>query len=136
MRKIVMDIIDNSLSKDVRRTLILFYFNEMSTKEIAEALGIPQGTVLWRLNYAKKKNKKEVEKYEDENKTKLFGMAALPFLSKLFIKEAEQVPFKAMPASLTSTLSASAQASNAGAATKTALTAVKKGTGIIMKQRS
>lgn len=135
MRKIVMDIIDNSLSKDVRRTLILFYFNEMSTKEIAEALGIPQGTVLWRLNYAKKKIKKEVEKYEDDNKTKLFGMAALPFLSKLFIKEAEQVPFKAMPASLTSTLSASAQASHAGAATKTALTAVKKGTGIIMKTK-
>ena len=135
MRKIVMDIIDNSLSKDVRRTLILFYFNGMSTKEIAEALGIPQGTVLWRLNYAKKKIKKEVEKYEDENKTKLFGMAALPFLSKLFIKEAEQVPFKAMPASLTSTLSASAQASHAGTATKTALAAVKKGTGIIMKTK-
>lgn len=64
---------------DVRRTLILFYFDEMSTKEIAEALGIPQGTVLWRLNFAKKKIKKEVEKYEDDNNTKLFAMA-LPFL--------------------------------------------------------
>ena len=60
MRKVVMDIIEKSLSDDVRRTLILFYFDEMSTKEIAEALGIPQGTVLWRLNFAKKKIKKEV----------------------------------------------------------------------------
>jgi RNA polymerase sigma factor (sigma-70 family) len=132
MRKIIMDIIERSLSDDIRRTLILFYFDEMSTKEIAETLGVPEGTVRRRLNFARNKIKKEVEKYEEENKTKLFGMAALPFLSKLFIKEAEQVPFKAMPASLT-TLSASAQASAQGAGTKIAASAAKKGTGIIMK---
>lgn len=131
-RKIIMDIINNSLSEDVRRTLILFYFDEMSTKEIAEAMGIPQGTVLWRLSFAKKKIKKEVEKYEDENNTKLYGMA-VPFLSKLFMKEAEQVIFKPMPASLT-TLSASGEASTSGAGTKMAAEAVKKGTGIIMKK--
>ena len=131
-RKIIMNIINNVLSEDVRRTLILFYFDEMSTKEIAEALGIPQGTVLWRLNFAKKKIKKEVEKYEEENDTKLYGMA-IPFLSKLFIKEAEQVPFKAMPASLT-TLSASAQAPSSGAAPKIAAEAAKKGTGIMVNK--
>ena len=133
MRKIIMDIIERSLSDDIRRTLILFYFDEMSTKEIAETLGVPEGTVRRRLNFARNKIKKEVEKYEEENKTKLFSMAALPFLSKLFIKEAEQVPFKAMPASLTTTLSASAQASTQGAGTKIAASAAEKGTGIIMK---
>ena len=46
MRKIIMDIIEKTLSEDVRRTIILFYFDEMSTKEISEALGIPQGTFL------------------------------------------------------------------------------------------
>ena len=126
-RRIVMDIINNKLSDDIRRTLILFYFDDMSTKEIAEALGIPQGTVSWRLNFAKKTIKKEVEKYEEDNKTKLFSMAA-PFLSKLFIKEAEQVPFKTIPAKLIS-LSASAEASKAG--TNIAKTAVKKGTDIM-----
>ena len=131
-RKIIMDIINNVLSEDIRRTLILFYFDEMSTKEIAAALGIPQGTVLWRLNFAKKKIKKEVEKYEEENDTKLYGMA-IPFLSKLFIKEAEQVPFKAMPASLT-TLSASAKAPSSGAAPKIAAEAAKKGTGIMVNK--
>ena len=70
-RKIVMDIINNKLSDDIRRTLILFYFDDMSTKEISEALGIPQGTVSWRLNFAKKTIKKEVEKYEKDNDTKL-----------------------------------------------------------------
>ncbi len=124
MRKIVMDIIEKTLSEDIRRTLILFYFNELTTKEISDLLGIPQGTVLWRLNFAKKKIKKEVEKYEEENDTKLF--MAVPFLTKLFIKEAEQVAFKPMPASLTNYLSAS---------TKTFATeAVKKGAGIMSKK--
>ena len=131
-RRIVMNIISNSLSDDVRRTLVMFYFDDMSTKEIADALGVPQGTVLRRLNSARNKIKKEVEKYEEDNKTKLFGMA-LPFLSKLFIKEAEQVPFKAMPAKIAS-LSASAQASQAGAATKTAASAAKKGTEIMINK--
>ena len=61
-RRIVMDIINGSLSDDIRRTLILFYFDDMSTKEIADALGVPQGTVLRRLNFARNKIKKEVEK--------------------------------------------------------------------------
>ncbi len=130
-RKIIMNIIDNVLSDDIRRTLVLFYFDEMSTKEIAEVLGIPQGTVLWRLNFAKKRIKKEVEKYEEENNTKLYGMA-LPFLSKLFIKEAEQVTFKPIPASLMN-LSASAQAPSNGAGIKASAEAVTKGTGSMNK---
>ena len=132
-RRIIMNIIDNVLSDDIRRTLVLFYFDDMSTKEIAEVLGIPQGTVLWRLNFAKKRIKKEVEKYEEENNTKLYGMA-IPFLSLLFMKEAEQVPFKAMPASLSTTLSASAQASQAGAAPNMAAQAATKGTGTMLNK--
>ncbi len=132
-RRIIMNIIDNILSDDIRRTLVLFYFDEMSTKEIAEVLGIPQGTVLWRLSFAKKRIKKEVEKYEEENNTKLYGMA-IPFLSLLFMKEAEQVPFKAMPASLSTTLSASAQASQAGAAPNMAAQAATKGTGTMLNK--
>ena len=131
-RAIVMSIIDETLSQEVRTTLILYYFDEMTTREIADALGIPQGTVLWRLNFAKKKIKKEVEKYEKDNKTKLFSMA-LPFLSKLFIKEAEQVPFKAMPASLIN-LSASAKVPVKGAGTNSAIQAAKKGTGIMINK--
>ena len=123
--KIIMDIIRNSLSEDTAMTVILFYFDEMSIKEIAEALNIPQGTVLSRLNYAKKKIKKEVEKYEKENKDKLFAMG-IPFLTKLFEKEAEQVVFKPMPASLLSLTTASSKAAGAAAASaaSTASTAI------------
>ncbi|SMC63062.1 TIGR03066 family protein [Oscillospiraceae bacterium] len=125
-RRIIMDIIDNALSEDIRRTLILYYYDEMTTKEIASLLGIPQGTVLWRLNFAKKKIKKEVEKYEEENNDKLYAMAAVPFLSKLFAKEAEQVPLKPIAASLL-TLSASADVPAKAAAAKAASSAATKG---------
>ncbi len=132
MRRIIMDIIEKSLSEDIRRTLILFYFDEMSTKEIAETLNVPEGTVRRRLNFARNKIKKEVEKYEEENDTKLFMV--VPFLTKLFTKEAEQVPLKTMPASLTNALSASAKALAKGAATKTAASAATKGTGIMINK--
>ena len=129
-RKIIMDIINNSLSEDIRMTLILFYFDEMSTKEVAEALGIPEGTVSRRIHSAKKKIKKEVEKYEDENDTKLFMV--VPFLTQLFTKEAEQVAFKPIPASLLN-LSASTGAAEA-AGSKLASQVVKKGTEVMLKK--
>ena len=134
MRRIVMDIIENSLSEDVRRTIILFYFDEMSTKEISELLGVPQGTVLWRLNFARKKIKKEVEKYEEESNTKLFAVP-LPFLTQLFNKEAEQVVIKPVPASLLRlSASSSIGTASAEAGKKIASEAVTKGTGIMIKK--
>ena len=127
-RKVIMDIIGSALSDDVRRTLVLYYFDEMTTKEIAEAQGIPQGTVLWRLNFAKKKIKKEVEKYEAKTDSKLYTMA-LPFLSKLFIAEAQQVPLKPIPPTLLD-MTASAVKNVASEAAKTAASgAARKGTG-------
>ena len=133
-RKIIMEIIEKSVSEDVQKTLILFYFDEMSTREIAESLGVPEGTVRSRLNFARNKIKKEVLKYEKESNTKLLGMAVLPFLSKLFIKEAEQVALKPMPGSLTSALSASAKLSARKAEIKIAAKVAKKGTSAMTKK--
>ena len=132
MRKIIMDIINNSLSEDIRRTLILFYFDEMSTKEIAKALHIPEGTVSWRINSAKKKIKKEVEKYEKDNDTKLYMV--VPFLTKLFTKEAEQVPFKPMPSSLSNLSASTTKAATKAAGSKLASKAITKGTEFAMKK--
>ena len=129
-RKIIMDIINNSLSEEIRMTLILFYFDEMSTKEVAEALGIPEGTVSRRIHSAKKKIKKEVEKYEDENDTKLFMV--VPFLTQLFNKEAEQVAFKPIPASLLNLSASTGAAETAGS--EIASQALKKGTEFMLKK--
>lgn len=48
-----------------RIPIMLFYMEEMTIKEIADLLQIPQGTVKSRLNYAKKLLKKELEEYID-----------------------------------------------------------------------
>ena len=131
-RKIIMDIIERALSEDVRRTIILYYFDEMSTKEIAEAMGVPQGTVLWRLSFARAKIKKEVEKYEKDNDVKLYAVA-VPFLTLLFIRESEQVPVPPMP-DFMEPLSASTHASKSEAVKTIVTETVKKGTGIAMKK--
>lgn len=136
-RRIIMDIINRCLSDAHRITIILFYFDEMSVSEIAARLNIPQGTVLSRLNNAKRKIKKEVEAYEKRTNDKLFGMS-VPFLTLLFEKEAEDIPFKPIPASL-SKISASKAAKTAakkaaqnGGAKKLAATAAEKGGKLIV----
>ncbi len=83
-RKIVMQIIKDNLSEDQFRTILMFYFDEMSMKDISQSMGVPEGTIKSRLNASKRKIKEGVEKYERENKDKLF--MAVPFLV-LFFKE-------------------------------------------------
>lgn len=52
------------LSIKHKTTIILYYYNEMSIKEIAKAMGCYEGTVKSRLNSARKQLKKILEKEE------------------------------------------------------------------------
>ena len=54
LRKIMADAIE-SLPDDARRTIQLREIDGLSYKEIAEALGIPKGTVMSRLHYARRR---------------------------------------------------------------------------------
>lgn len=47
------------LSKIYRDILILHYYDGLSTKAISEKLGVPEGTVTWRLSQARQKIRKE-----------------------------------------------------------------------------
>lgn len=49
------------LSEIYRNIIVLYYYDGLSTKEIAEKLNIPEGTVTWRLSAGRKKLKKELE---------------------------------------------------------------------------
>ena len=53
------------LSAIYREIIILYYFDCLSTKTIAERLGMPEGTVTWRLSEARRKIKKECENMEE-----------------------------------------------------------------------
>ncbi len=54
LRRLVATAID-SLPEDARRTIQLREIDGLSYKEIAEALGIPKGTVMSRLHYARRR---------------------------------------------------------------------------------
>lgn len=60
-----------TLSDDYREVISLFYFGQMSLKEIIAILNIPEGTVKSRLLYAKKNLRKAIVAYEERTQDKV-----------------------------------------------------------------
>ena len=44
-----------------RDIIVLYYYDDLSVKQISEKLNIPEGTIMWRLSEARKKLKKECD---------------------------------------------------------------------------
>lgn len=82
-KKTIMGMIDN-LSEEQRAAVMMFYYDELSIKQIAEIQNTNENTVKSRLNYAKKGIKKSVEDYEKKNGIKLHCVGVLPLLLWLF----------------------------------------------------
>lgn len=78
MRRMIAELVDE-LPELQRMTVLFYYFDELSVKDIAQAMGTSEGTVKSRLNYARKAIKEGVEKYEKQG-IKLCGISPLPFL--------------------------------------------------------
>lgn len=83
LKKTIMAMIDE-LSEEQRAAVMMFYYDELSIKQIAEIQGTNENTVKSRLNYAKKGIKKSVEDYEKKNGVKLHCVGVLPLLLWLF----------------------------------------------------
>ncbi len=58
--------------------LELFYMDELSIQEIAQALNLPEGTVKSRLYTGRKKLEASISHYEEESGVKLYATAFLP----------------------------------------------------------
>ena len=52
----------DALPNDLRAAIVLHYFDEMSVPEMAKALGVPDGTVYWRLHEGRKKIREALSK--------------------------------------------------------------------------
>lgn len=122
-QRLMLGIIDD-LPPVQRMTVLFYYYDEMSVGEIAEAMDVSRGTVMSRLNYARKSIKTGVEKLEKQG-TKLYGLSPLPLLLFFLRWEAAQGGLTAaQSAPFTATaLSGGAGAAGAGVATETATTA-------------
>ena len=68
----------------------MFYFNELSIAEIAQALEISEGTVKSRLNSSRAKMKTAIEDYENKSGDKLHGVV-VPFFTTIFKEEAKSL---------------------------------------------
>ena len=77
-----------TLSEDQRIVIGMFYYEQMSVKEIAQILGCSENTVKSRLNYGRKKVEAQVLDLEKRG-TKLYSLAPTAFLMWLFRMDAE-----------------------------------------------
>ena len=110
-RKIILEIISN-LPDNQKECVMMFYYSEMSVKDIAVALGVSEGTVKSRLNYARQKIKDGILETEEKQDIRLHALIPLGlFLFK---------DFEAITAGLSIPTFAGGAAAAAGAATSTA----------------
>ena len=124
-----------TLSEDQRLVIGMFYYEEMSVREIAETLGCSENTVKSRLNYGRKKVEVKVRDLEKRG-TKLYSLAPLPFLLSLFALEAsaEEVPSVAVLEGITAKCVATGTATAGSAGTAAAAsTGVKAAAGAGVK---
>ena len=83
--RIFKEILD-SLPDRQRTTVTMFYYLEMSVKDIARALGIPEATVKTRLHNGRVNIKNKIIEVERRDNIKLHGIAPIVFFLFLFQK--------------------------------------------------
>ncbi|MBD5132927.1 MAG: sigma-70 family RNA polymerase sigma factor [Clostridiales bacterium] len=121
----------NGLPEAQRICTLMFYYDEMTVKEIAEVIGAPENTVKSRLNYARKAIKERVLDYEKKG-IKLYGLSPLPFLLYFLGRAAKEGadPAKAgAAAKRVMELGASAAAGGAAAAGTAAVSGTSSAAG-------
>lgn len=115
--RLINEILD-SLSEEQRLVIGMFYYEQMSVKEIAEIIGCSENTVKSRLNYGRKKIEIQVLELEKKG-TKLYGLAPIPFLLLLFKNmdvQAAELPSEAVLSMVQAKIGAAAfNAANVGA---------------------
>ena len=90
-RKVLLQIIEDTLSFNQYQVVLMFYFNELSIAEIAQALEISEGTVKSRLNSSRAKMKTAIEDYENKSGDRLHGVVFVPFFTTIFREQAKSL---------------------------------------------
>ena len=86
-KRLLKEMLD-ALSDEQRICMIMYYFEELSVKEIAEILAVSENTVKSRLNYGRKNLKGKVLELEKKG-TKLYSVLPIPLFLLLFRSEAK-----------------------------------------------
>ena len=94
-RNTVLNIVE-ALPDEQRAAVLMYYFDELSVKQIAAIQGVSENTVKSRLGYARKYIKSAVEDYEKRNGLRLHSIMLCPLLYWLFSSAATVLSAPAM----------------------------------------
>ena len=136
-RKVLLQIIEDTLSFNQYQVVLMFYFNELSIAEIAQALEISEGTVKSRLNSSRAKMKTAIEDYENKSGDKLHGVVFVPFFTTIFREQAKSLKVPSITITLPngeSLVTAASKGVSTAVKTSTA-TAVKTGAVTAVKTK-
>ncbi len=100
----------DSLPPEQRSALLLYYYEKLSVKQIAQIHATTEGTVKSRLNYGRKAVKKQVEAYEKRTGVRLHSAAPLPLLLYFLFHQGAEASQTAAAAALPGVSSAVAAA--------------------------
>ena len=137
-RKVLLQIIEDTLSFNQYQVVLMFYFNELSIAEIAQALEISEGTVKSRLNSSRAKMKTAIEDYENKSGDKLHGVVFVPFFTTIFREQAKSLKVPSITITLPngeSLVTAASKGVSTAVKTSTA-TAVKAGAVTAFKTKA
>ena len=137
-RKVLLQIIEDTLSFNQYQVVLMFYFNELSIAEIAQALEISEGTVKSRLNSSRAKMKTAIEDYENKSGDKLHGVVFVPFFTTIFREQAKSLKVPSITITLPngeSLVTAASKGVSTAVKTSTA-TAVKTGAVTAVKTKA
>ncbi|MDD6599447.1 MAG: sigma-70 family RNA polymerase sigma factor [Galactobacillus timonensis] len=81
----------DALPDNQRICVSLFFFDEMSIKDIAAEEGLSEGTVKSNIRYAKAKIKIQVEEFSKKYDIKLYGVSPFGILSYFYYAEEAQI---------------------------------------------
>lgn len=82
----IMDEIIGTLPEAQRSALLMFYYKDMSVKQIATIQEVSEDTVKSRLNYSRKKVAAAVEDYQKKSGIKLYSIALVPLCFYMYCK--------------------------------------------------
>ena len=95
-QKTMQDMLD-SLPGEQRSAMMLYYYEKLSVKQIAEVFETSEGTIKSRLNYGRKAMKGKVEEYEKKNGVRLHSSLLPLLLLWLFQNKKKSMPKFAVP---------------------------------------
>lgn len=129
----LMEEILDSIPEEQSCVVKMFYYDEMSIREIAGILGCSENTVKSRLSYGRNKIQQQVLALEKKG-TKLYGLAPIPFFVFL-LRVYNTIPVKPLSASVLASIESAVLGTTVAStvATTTATVATTTSKGIALK---